>query len=204
MSVGTSPSPLADREQLALSRLPFALLVAALLAALANSLLRFGAMLVIDVDAGLLPLRLLPPIVVSVLSAVGAALVLAALHRWNSRPVHTFKAVSVAFFVVSFAPLVVIGLAAEPPAGFAGIDVSTLLVLGLMHVVALATIVPTLLRLTRQPTTAEPGAADQAAQSPANDVADATTEAGSPEPAAEASEPEPAQPRTEEPTPARD
>ncbi|ASO19870.1 hypothetical protein FHR81_000450 [Actinoalloteichus hoggarensis] len=210
MPVGTSSAPLVDREQLVLSRMPFALAIAGLLAALGNSLLRLGATLVIDVDPALLPLRLMPPIVVSVLAAVGAALVLSALHRWNSRPVHTFTVVAVVVLVASFIPLAVIGLVDEPPAGLSGIDVPTLTVLGLMHVVAFATIVPTLIRLTRPtPAPDRPASADTDAETISAEAG--TTEAGTAvggdttvEQAVEPNDQSPGGHRTAETTPARD
>jgi hypothetical protein len=87
----------------------------------------------------------------SVLSAAGATVVLAALARWTRSPERNFVWVSGVVFVLSYLPLIGAALDDTPAPEMVGADGPALAALAIMHVVALVTIVPTLLRLTRSP-----------------------------------------------------
>jgi hypothetical protein len=78
----------------------------------------------------------------SAFAAVGAGLVLALLTRFSRQPVRLFIIVSAVVLVLSYIPLLQLGMA-DPPE-YPGTTGGTLSVLGLMHVVAAAIIVPLL------------------------------------------------------------
>ncbi len=132
-----------------LRKLPLALLAAAALAAIGNSVVRLITVAAIEVDPGFLPLTVGAPIVSSVVAAIGAAVVFAALVRWTTRPVRNFWIASLITFVVTFAPLVNIATGDNPDPGLTGGTPGAFGALALMHLVALLVIVPTLIRLTR-------------------------------------------------------
>lgn len=130
-------------------RLPLALLAAAVLAAVANSVVRLITVAAIDVDPEFMPLQAAGPIGSSVVAAIGATVVFAALIRWTSRPVRNLWIASLIIFVLSFAPLINVAVSENPGPGLTGGTTGGFIALALMHVVALFTIVPALIRLTR-------------------------------------------------------
>lgn len=135
--------------QIVMSRLALATLVAAVLAAVANSLIRLGAVWVFDIPAAFEPLEPVSPAQASTVAALGAAAVLALLAKFTQHPVRWFYRVSAVVFVLSFLPLVIMGLEDPPP--YPGTDAGALGTLALMHVVSLVLTVPVLAQLSSRP-----------------------------------------------------
>lgn len=113
--------------------------------AAANTVVRLASVSALDVPHAFEPLQAGGAPTSSVVAAVGAGVVLAALARFTRRPVRNFLAVSGVVFLLSFAPLVRMGLA-DPPE-FPGTTGGTLATLSLMHVVSAAIVVPLLTTL---------------------------------------------------------
>lgn len=124
------------------SRWAIAVAVGALGAAVANTLVRAIAVAAIDVNDEFEPLAASAPAMSSVVAAIGAGVVLALLTRFSKQPVRHFLIVSAVMFVLSYIPLLQMGMA-DPPE-YPGTTGATLTTLGLMHVVAAAIIVPLL------------------------------------------------------------
>lgn len=130
-------------------RLPLALLAAAALAAAGNSVVRLIALAATEVSPRFEPLQVGAPIGASVVAAIGASVVFAALIRWTRRPARNFWIASLITFVVTFAPLVNVATSDNPGPGLTGGTAGAFTALAVMHLVALLTIVPTLIRLSR-------------------------------------------------------
>jgi hypothetical protein len=124
------------------SRWAIAVAVGALAAAAATTLVRVVAVAALDVHDEFEPLAASAPAMSSAFAAVGAGLVLALLTRFSRQPVRLFIIVSAVVLVLSYIPLLQLGMA-DPPE-YPGTTGGTLSVLGLMHVVAAAIIVPLL------------------------------------------------------------
>lgn len=142
-------APAATESRHSLRKLPLAFLAAAALAALGNSVVRLITVAVTDIAPEFEPLRVGPPIGASIVSALAATVVFAVLVRFTKRPVRNFWITSLVAFVVTFAPLVNVATSDNPGPGLTGATAGAIVSLAVMHVVALAAIVPTLIRLTR-------------------------------------------------------
>ncbi len=138
------------RRSLSVPRLAGATVTAAVAAAAANSLVRVVTVAVSDAPGSFAPLQVPAPVVSSVVAALGAGVVFAVVLRFAREPARVFTRISLAVLVLSFAPLVGLAAQDEPAADVAGADAAALIGLGVMHVVAYLTIVPTLLRLTQR------------------------------------------------------
>jgi hypothetical protein len=130
----------------ALVRIGIATLVSAALSATANTLLGLGAARLFDISSTFEPLAGWAAAQSSVVASVGAAVVLAVLARWTSRPLRWFWRISIGFFVLSFGPL--IGLILMNTPGGSPAAYGTLLS---MHLVAFACTVPVLAKLSVRP-----------------------------------------------------
>lgn len=136
-------------EAIAWSRLPLAVLLAAVAAVAANSLIYFTASalgfipesVLIPTAGGESPLTVGMVAITSVIGAVGAAIVFAGIGLFSRRPVRLFSIVSIVVLVLSFAT----------PLTIPGAPVSMVLSMETMHVVAWAVIVGLLTTLARQP-----------------------------------------------------
>lgn len=130
-------------DRLSLSRLLRAGALAALGAVVANVIFfvilnALGVTITLPADMGG-QLTVVPVIVSTLVGAVGATAVLAALIRFTSNPARLFLIVSAVFLVISFG-----GPLANP-----GIDGTGKFLLSIMHIIAAAVIVPTLLSQSR-------------------------------------------------------
>ncbi len=134
---------------LSIPRLAAATVAAAVGGAVANSVVRAATVALSDAPGSFRPLQVPAPVVASVVAAVAAAVVLAVVARFSNQPARLFTRISLAVLVVSFAPLVSLAAADEPAADVAGADAAAVIGLGVMHVVAYLTIVPTLSRLSQ-------------------------------------------------------
>jgi hypothetical protein len=143
ISANTLPSTrVAGTTRISWSRWAIAVAAGAVLAAAANTLVRVIAVAAIDVHDEFEPLAASAPAMSSVVAAIGAGLVLAVIVRFSKQPVRSFVIVSAVVFVLSYIPLLQMGLA-DPPE-YPGTTGGTLAVLGLMHVVAAVIVVPLL------------------------------------------------------------
>ncbi len=152
MTTVSSPEALArtqvGRSRIVARRIALGTVAAAALAATANSVVRMVAVAAGDVPSTFQPLQAAPPITTSVVSAVGAAVVLAIVSRFARDPRTTFWRISWAVFALSFVPLIWLATAEPTDPGMVGATPYAIAVLAVMHVVAFVTIVPTLLRLS--------------------------------------------------------
>jgi hypothetical protein len=121
----------------------------AVASAAANAGVRLAAVSALDVPHAFEPLQPSGAPVSSVVAAVGAGVVVAALARFTRRPVRNFLVVAGVVLVLSFAPLVQMGMA-DPPE-YPGTTGGTLATLSLMHVVSAAIVVPLLATLPFRP-----------------------------------------------------
>lgn len=145
----TSSSPATVRRQpvrIVTGHIWLAGLLAAVLAAVAGIVIRaigIAADAVPENYALLQPARI---VVASLLAALVAAGLLAALARWVRRPVRTFRIVAVVFLVISF--LGPLGAGADTSSGgpASGATIATML---LMHIVAAAIIIGVLITPSR-------------------------------------------------------
>lgn len=119
-------------------------LIAAVVAAVVNAVVAALAVAALDISDDLEQLRARPVIALSLLGVIGATVVLLALARWSRRPRARFLAVVGVALPLSL--LADVGLlVSDAP----GISVSGMLVLMLLHVLAAAVAVTTLLRTLR-------------------------------------------------------
>jgi hypothetical protein len=133
-------------ERVAVRRLPVAALIAAAVAVVANLVIFFlaGAFVPLEVQAGgpgspVMPLTAVPVIVTSALPAFGAAVLLALLGRFLSRPHLIFMIIAIVFLLLSFGgPLSL------------QVNTGSKVVLSLMHVVAAVAIVGVLNTMGRE------------------------------------------------------
>lgn len=119
-------------------------LLAAVLAVLANTLLRIGSVTLVPALAAVEPFGWGPIVASSVVAAIGATVVYWALARFTERPNRNFTAVAGAVLALSFVPLVT-AAPAVPRMTTAG-----LLALGAMHVVSAVVIVAALTGAVRR------------------------------------------------------
>jgi len=139
--------PSARTERVAIRRLPLAALIAAVVAAVGNLVVFLvSSVLGVSFDIPLngpgTPAEPLPAIMVIIASAVpafAAAALLALLGRFTTRPFRIFMIIAVVFGLLSF------GGPASLPVGL-----STIIALGLMHIVAGVAIVGVLSRWGRE------------------------------------------------------
>ncbi len=135
-------------EAIAWRRLPFAVLLAAIAAAVANSLIYFAASalgfilesVLIPTAGGESPLTVGMVVITSVIGAVGAVIVFAVIGLFARRPVKLFRIVSIVVLVLSFAT----------PLTIPSAPVSMVLSMEVMHVAAWAAIVGLLTTLARR------------------------------------------------------
>lgn len=135
-------------EAIAWRRLPFAVLLAAVAAVVANSLIYFAASalgfipesVLIPTAGGESPLTVGMVVITSVIGAVGAAIVFASIGIFSRHPVKLFRIVAVVVLVLSFAT----------PLTIPGAPVSMILSMEVMHVAAWAMIVGLLTTLARR------------------------------------------------------
>lgn len=135
-------------EGISWKRLPFAALLAALTAAIANALVYFATSalgfipqsFLIRMTSGEMPLTVSVVAITSVVGTVGAAIVFAVIGLLTRRPVRLFRIIAVVVLVLSFAmPLTI------PDA-----PVAMILSLEAMHVMAWAVIVGLLTTVARR------------------------------------------------------
>ncbi|HEX2728423.1 MAG TPA: DUF6069 family protein [Rubrobacteraceae bacterium] len=135
-------------DGIAWKRLPLAVLLAAVAAAVANALIYFAASALglipqsalIPTAVGESPLTVGMVVIVSVIGAVGAAIVFAVIGLFARRPVRLFRVVAVVVLVLSFAT----------PLTIPGAPLSMILSMEVMHVVAWAVIVGLLTTVARR------------------------------------------------------
>ena len=113
-------------------------LLAAALAAVADIVIRAIGIAVGAVPADYALLQPARIVVVSLLAALVATGLLAALARWVRRPVRTFRIVAVVFLVISFLGPLGAGAATSSGGPASGGTIATML---LMHIVAAAIII---------------------------------------------------------------
>ncbi|MDP9359728.1 MAG: DUF6069 family protein [Chloroflexota bacterium] len=131
------------RQRVVTGRLLPAGLAAAVVAIVANGLLRLIARGPLDVSPAFEPLRWGSVIAASIVGIAGATVVLAILARTSSRPIRLFTIVAAVVLVLSLGgPL---SMRSEP-----GGSTSAVLVLAAMHVVTAAIAVGFLTTLTQQ------------------------------------------------------
>lgn len=140
----TSSSPAITRRQpvrFITGHIWLAGLLAAALAAVAGIVIRAIAIALGAVPADYVLLQPVRIVVVSLLAALVAAGLLAALARWVRRPIRTFRIIAIVFLVISF--LGPLGTGADTSSGgpASGATIATML---LMHIVAAALIIGTL------------------------------------------------------------
>lgn len=135
-------------ESILWRRLPLAALLAAVVAAVANALIYFAASALgfipqsalIPSAGGESPLTVGMVSIVSVIGAIGAAIVFAVIGLFTRRPVMLFRIVAVVVLVLSFAT----------PLTIPGAPLSVILSMEVMYVVAWAVIVGLLTTLTQR------------------------------------------------------
>ena len=138
----------AGKERIAYRKLPWVALLAALIAAVTNTLVYFAASglgfipqsVLITTPSGEHPLTVAPVVVSSVVGAIGAAIVFAIIGLFAPRPVRLFRTVATVVLVLSFAM----------PLTIPGAPVAMILSLEVMHVVAWAVIVGLLTTMARE------------------------------------------------------
>ncbi len=112
--------------------------LAALLAIIANLLVRTLTLAIFDISEDFEPLRAIGPMVfASIVGAVGGTIVFAIVIRLTSHPVRWFTIIAVIFLVFSF--LTVVGASSET-----GSSASALSALVLMHILTAVIIIVTL------------------------------------------------------------
>lgn len=122
------------------SRLLWVGLLAAMVAAAANSLVRAISVILFDIPPDFQPLTLGPVVISSVVGALGATVVFAVVVRFARRPIRLFRTVAVVVLLLSFLNPIL----ALPEAGL-----QTILTLEFMHVVVAAVSVGLLTTLIR-------------------------------------------------------
>lgn len=135
-------------EAISYPKLPGVVLLAAVAAAVANTLVYFAASALGTISQGVLlpsPMGMSPLTVglvatTSVIGTVGAAIVFAVIGLFARRPVRVFRIVATVVLVLSFAM----------PATVPGVPVAMRLTLGVMHLVAWAVSVVVLTTLARK------------------------------------------------------
>jgi len=137
-----------ESERVPLGRLIWVALLAAIAAAVANVLVYFAGVatgaislsVLFPSAAGESPLTVGMVVVISVVGAVGAAVVFALVGRFSRRPIRTFRIVAAGVLALSFVP----------PLTIPGAPLSMVLTMELMHVVAAFTIVGLLTTLAHE------------------------------------------------------
>ncbi len=121
---------------------------AAVLAALANTVVRLLAVTLRPVDPGFMPLGWGPPVMFTLIGAIGATLVFWIVSRLSRRPARTFTIVAVVALLLSLIPdlQMLLGSGSEQFPGTSGWTVGALIT---MHFVAFAIIVPMLNRTAK-------------------------------------------------------
>jgi hypothetical protein len=136
-----------SNERIAYGKLPWAALLAALSAAVANALVYFAASglgfipqsVLITTPSGEHPLTVGPVVVSSVVGAIGAAIVFAIIGLFAPRPVRLFRIVAIVVLVLSLAM----------PLTIPGAPVALVVSLEVMHIAAWAVIVGLLTTIAR-------------------------------------------------------
>ncbi len=139
---------IAGGERIAWGRLPWAALLAAVAAAVANVLVYFTASalgfipqsVLIPTASGESPLMVGMVAITSVIGTVGAAIVFAIIGLFARRPVRLFRILAIVVLVLSFVA----------PATIPGAPVAMILSMEVMHVVAWAVTVGLLTTLARR------------------------------------------------------
>ena len=139
---------LVGRGRISYGRLPGVALLAALAAALANTLVYFAASglgtisqgVLLPSPMGLSPLTVGLVAITSIIGAIGASIVFAIIGLFARRPVRLFRIVATVVLVLSFVM----------PATVPGVPVAMRVSLAVMHVVAWAVSVGLLTTLARQ------------------------------------------------------
>lgn len=121
-------------DRVAFNRLWWVGLLAIVASAVANMLIQQIAVAVLRPDPGFGPLTFVPPIMFSVIGALGAVIVYALMGRFARRPVALFKRVALIVLVVSLIP----DIALLFTNGMPGATIGTVGALILMHIAAWA------------------------------------------------------------------
>lgn len=126
--------------------LALATIIAIVVSTVLNLAIRGITLVGVDVDDRFLPLQLGPVLFLSVVSALGGGLLLAALIRWTRRPRRTFLLAAGIVFILSMLPVVGVILGDDEDPQFGGAPWLVMVALGAMHVVSALVVVGTLLR----------------------------------------------------------
>lgn len=122
--------------------------IAAVLAALANTIVRVLAVTLQPVDPGFIALGWAPPAIFTVAGTIGATLVFWIISRLSRRPARVFTIVAVVVLLLSLLPDLQL-LQGGGPMQFPGTNAWSVGALMMMHFVGFAIIVPLLNRTAR-------------------------------------------------------
>lgn len=122
--------------------------IAAVLSALANTVVGWLAVTLRPVDPGFMPLTFGPPAMFTIIGAIGATLVFWIISRLSQRPARVFTIVAVVVLLLSLIPDYQM-LQGGGAMQFPGTNGWTVGALALMHFVGFAIIVPLLNRTAR-------------------------------------------------------
>jgi len=128
------------RGQATHSRLLWVGLLAAMVAAAANSLVRVISVILFDIPPDFQPLTLGPVVISSVVGALGATVAFGIVIRFARRPIRLFRTVAVVVLLLSFL---------NPILALPEASLQTILTLEFMHVVVAAVSVGLLTTLAR-------------------------------------------------------
>ena len=128
------------RGQATRSRLLWVGLLAAMVAAAANSLVRAISVILFDIPPDFQPLTLGPVVISSVVGALGATVAFGIVVRFARRPIRLFRTVAVVVLLLSFL---------NPILALPEASLQTILTLEFMHVVVAAVSVGLLTTLAR-------------------------------------------------------
>ena len=128
------------RGQATRSRLLWVGLLAAMVAAAANSLVRVISVILFDIPPDFQPLTLGPVVISSVVGALGATVAFGIVIRFARRPIRLFRTVAVVVLLLSFL---------NPILALPEASLQTILTLEFMHVVVAAVSVGLLTTLAR-------------------------------------------------------
>ena len=112
----------------------------------ANTLVRYVAAAVLELDPGFVPLGPLTPAIFSMLGVLGAVVLLAVVARYSRRPLRQFRRIVLIALPVTWVPDILLLVTGQ----FPGTNVANVAVLMLMHAVAVAFILTMLPSLARE------------------------------------------------------
>jgi hypothetical protein len=143
--VSAASAPLAE-ERVSWRRLLWVGPLAIVASVIANQIVQFIALALLNISPDFPPLMIGPPIMFTIIGVLGAVIVYAIIGRLSRRPIRLFRVIALIALVLSFIPDIGLLTSNMLP----GTSLTAVLTLAIMHVVAWAITVWMLTTLARE------------------------------------------------------